>query len=302
MGFLRKFIKVYFWIIFVWPFIKNKINRFKVMTPVETLRQVKEKGISIVRLGDGEFSYMRGNKHGPSYQPYSDELKNSLLNVLHKRDSRLLISVPRAIQPDHLKSMTKRAQNHWKAFLCINYKFLLNHLDSSYVYGDGLVSRPYMDTKDIDLCNSVFQEFKRVVQDRNLVIIEGEKTRLGIGNDLLESSASIHRILCPAQNSFERINEILNTVFSLYPTPNKRELFLIALGPAAKTITLELVAKGHQVLDIGHFDIEYEWFITRADKKTKIPGKAVSEVKEPLKNNNQLDLTKYTSQIQTKIL
>lgn len=302
MGFLKKFLKIYFWVWFIWPFIKNGINHFKVMGAVDTMRWVKEHRSSLIRFGDGEFSYMRGNKYGPPYQPYSDELKKCLNEILTVRNNEILLAVPRIIQQTHLKGLTRRAQNHWKAFLSVNYRYIKNNLDDEYLYGDGQVSRPYMDTKNTTICEQVFGLFKEITQNRKVVVIEGEKTRLGVGNDLLEKALTVQRVICPAKNSFSYVDDILEKVFSLYPEADPELLFIVALGPAAKPIVLNLALKGNQALDLGHFDIEYEWFISGAEKKTKVEGKAMYEAKAPIVLARATDLSEYVSQIQAKIL
>lgn len=35
-----------------------------------------------------------------------------------------------------------------------------------------------------------------------------------------------------------------------------------------------------QIIDIGHIDVEYEWYLMGATKKTAIPNKYVNEVQE----------------------
>ena len=39
----------------------------------------------------------------------------------------------------------------------------------------------------------------------------------------------------------------------------------------------DLCSMGYQALDVGHLDIEYEWFLRRATGKIPIPGKFVNE-------------------------
>lgn len=38
--------------------------------------------------------------------------------------------------------------------------------------------------------------------------------------------------------------------------------------------------EGIQALDIGQLDIEYEWYLRRAEKRIKIPGKCVAELEQ----------------------
>ena len=40
------------------------------------------------------------------------------------------------------------------------------------------------------------------------MIVEGKKTKLGMGNDLFNNAKDIKRIICPAQNAYEKLNEM----------------------------------------------------------------------------------------------
>ena len=45
---------------------------------------------------------------------------------------------------------------------------------------------------------------------------------------------------------------------------------LIALGPTATILAYDLAEKGVQALDVGHIDIEYEWFLRKDRTHKKI--------------------------------
>jgi hypothetical protein len=55
-----------------------------------------------------------------------------------------------------------------------------------------------------------------------------------------------------------------------------------------------------QALDIGHIDIEYEWFLQGADRKTAVAGKATQESHEPTNIDDAQDQN-YLSQIILRI-
>jgi glycosyltransferase family protein len=106
------------------------------------------------------------------------------------------------------------------------------------------------------------------------LIIEGEKSRLGIGNDLFNNSKSIKRIICPAENAFN----VYNKIFAEAKKFDKSFLILLALGPTSTVLVYDLYNLGYQAIDIGHIDIEYEWFLRNATKKIQINNKYVNEV------------------------
>ena len=41
----------------------------------------------------------------------------------------------------------------------------------------------------------------------------------------------------------------------------ENKLILIALGPTATVLAYDLAKAGYWALDIGHLDLEYEWFL-----------------------------------------
>ena len=60
----------------------------------------------------------------------------------------------------------------------------------------------------------------------------------------------------------------------------KDDLVLIALGPTATVLAYDLSKENIWALDMGHFDIEYEWFLAKTDKKIPVKNKHVNECGE----------------------
>ena len=81
---------------------------------------------------------------------------------------------------------------------------------------------------------------------------------------------------------------------------NKDSLILIALGPTATLLSYNLAKEGYQALDIGHFDIEYEWFLRGASKKEKIENKYTNEV-EGGNSIDDIHNERYNNQIKKVI-
>ncbi len=112
---------------------------------------------------------------------------------------------------------------------------------------------------------------------RDIIFVEGEQSRLGMGNDLFGNANSVKRILCPSKNAFDKYDEILNATCKYADTDS---LIIIALGQTATVLAKDLSEKGFQALDLGHVDIEYEWFKKGVCEKVVIEGKYVNEVPE----------------------
>ena len=75
----------------------------------------------------------------------------------------------------------------------------------------------------------------------------------------------------------------------------------MALGPTATVLAYDLFKAGYQAIDIGHVDIEYEWFLRKATKKIKIESKYVTEVKEGRENIQEVKDEKYKNEIVARI-
>ena len=88
---------------------------------------------------------------------------------------------------------------------------------------------------------------------------------MGVNNDLFDNVKSIKRILCPIVNAFNIYEKILQEALKI----KKNKLILLALGPTASVLAYDLYHAGYQVLDIGHMDIEYEWFLRNATQAIK---------------------------------
>ena len=144
------------------------------------------------------------------------------------------------------------------------------------IYADAYITRPYAIYADnnTDAPKKRFDELKKIWNGKKLLIIEGEKTRMGVGNDLFDNAEGIKRILCPAECAFDRYADILS--FAL--KQDKDCLVLIALGPTASVLAYDMAKAGFWALDIGHIDIEYEWMLAGKGGRVDIPNKYVNEV------------------------
>ena len=52
---------------------------------------------------------------------------------------------------------------------------------------------------------------------------------------------------------------------------------LAALGPTATILASDMCDNGYQMVDIGHIDVEYMWYLHRAILREPIEGKSVNE-------------------------
>lgn len=229
---------------------------------------------SMVRFGDGEFAVIAGVNR-QKFQRADAALAGRLLEVLHAQDDSVLVGIP-DIYGDLSKYNTECRYNI-RAYLTEEVRRQhYDLLDMERVYYDAYVTRPYASYLDnhTDAPKRRFDALKQIWSHRDVVIVEGEKSRLGVGNDLFAGVKSLVRILGPAEHAFDRYEELLAEAKKL----GKEKLFLIALGPTATVLAYDLAKAGYQALDIGHVDLEYEWFLAGKGRKTEIKTKYNNEV------------------------
>lgn len=275
--------------------VKNILSGFKIKNPEDTIEKIVEDGCSITRYGDGEFDMICGT--GMNYQKYDPKLAKKLEKVLNSNENKLLIGINNIIDLEYSEKYNEFANNFWKKWLKNNKFKLLKLLSKNKQYYSSNISRFYIDYKDKSFVEGYVKKLRQIWDRKDIIIVEGEQSRLGVGNDLFDNANSIQRIICPSENAFNCYEEILTEVKKV----EKNKLVLLALGPTATVLAYDLYKNGYTAIDIGHVDIEYEWFLRKATEKMKIENKYVTEVKDG--RNNILDVhdEKYKNEIIAKI-
>lgn len=271
---------------------KKLIGNIHVLSEIETLKLVDSKNMSVSRFGDGEFDLINGKDL--KFQKWSKPLEEKLHHVLKSKEKHHLICIPNIFSD--LSKLTSNSANFARETVLFSYKLLKTSVDNQYSYGSTFVTRFYIGFKPESRDLNYPEKLKKIWKDSDLLIVEGMQSRLGVGNDLFNNTNSIKRILCPATDAFAHYDEIISSIVK----NNISNLVLLALGPTATILAYDLAKLGIRALDIGHVDIEYEWFIRKANKKIDIKGKHVNEVsglilKDDFRNK------KYESEIIYKI-
>ncbi|MBP3621800.1 MAG: DUF1792 domain-containing protein [Lachnospiraceae bacterium] len=240
----------------------------------KAIDMIVNEGKSISRFGDGEFAVMAGDNR-QKFQNANPKLGKRLKEIFVSYEDDVLICIA-DIYGDLVK-YNDDCRYNIRAYLspevrAQHYKLL----DMNRVYYDAYLTRPYASYKDnnTDAPRKRFDNLRRIWEGKNLVIIEGEKTRMGVGNDLFDNAKSITRILGPAVNAFDRYEDILGEALK----QDKDKLILIAMGATATVLAYDLAKAGYQALDIGHIDMEYEWMLAGKGKKTEVKHKYNNEV------------------------
>lgn len=256
-------------------------NKYNILSPTETLKYIKNKKISFARFGDGEMDIILGGNIG--FQDDDIELKKRLEEVLQCNNQELLIGIVDALNYRSLKLLTTDSKKFWINNLYNTRKTWDKYLNKNQCYGNANVTRFYMRFRDKKLSKEIMNEFKKIWDNRKVIVVEGRYTRFGVGNEILSNALSVQRILCPEKNAFNKYNDILEFCKEI---SDEATLFILALGPTATILAYDLSLCGFQAIDLGHLDIEFEWYRKKQDHKIAILQKYTNEVSE---NNNLED-------------
>lgn len=246
------------------------LSQYKVMTIDETIVDIIDNKKSISRFGDGEFMLMLNNGE-VNFQRSNVNLAVKLGEVINNRNPNILIAVPDSLVTT--KTHNTFAKKYWKNFIT-NFGYALSKkLDKNYHYGNANMTRFYAGMQDKSKAKSYFEKIKKIWHDKELLIVEGELSRLGVGNDLFDNAKNSLRIICPKQNAFDSYAQIKEAVLK----NGRDKLILVALGPTATVLCSELSNNGYWAIDIGHIDVEYMWMLMGSNGRTAIKGKLVNE-------------------------
>ena len=148
-------------------------------------------------------------------------------------------------------------------------------LRKDYKYYDAQITRIYITRKDKRKVERYYKLWKEIWDNKKVLIVEGEKTRFGSGNNLLSNAKLVKRLICPPTNAYEKHDAILSSTREM---AQDFDLVILALGPTATILAYELSQNGIWALDAGNLDIEYEWKLMGVEEKREVPGKDSVEV------------------------
>ncbi|TMT02694.1 DUF1792 domain-containing protein [Apilactobacillus kunkeei] len=267
----------------------KKISDVKIKSINETAKELLKTSKSIGRYGDGELSWMIGKNNGVNnFQKKSNKLSIRLREVFDNNREDFLITLPDAMVDMNEKKFTSGATKFWKYYITKKANKLSRIINREKTYYNTSVTRPYIDYNSNVFAENAFNTLKGVWKNKNILIVEGNQSRLGYNDDLFSECSQIKRIECPATNAFESYDEIFNKALQ-FLEKNNDYLTLISLGPTATILAYDLCCKGYRAIDVGHIDVEYEWFLLGAKEKINLPDKYVNEMPNGKEPDNLVD-------------
>lgn len=291
---IKKFIITYRYVFWIWkdPEKRSFIRKLRVFPSTKTIDLIKINKCNVCRFGDGEFYVMSGKSNG--FQRVDDVLANRLKEVLANKRRDVLLCIPYTLKS--FNGLTQNSKLFAVDFIHNNLKErVIPFVNTNISYGDSLFTRFYMSKRNKSVRNvgQYVSRLKSIWDGQDILIVEGEYSRSGVGNDLFNCANTIKRILCPPKDAFDFYDRILSCIIK----NGKDKLVLMALGMAATVLAYDLAKENIWAIDLGHIDMEYEWFLMGAKKKTAIENKIVDEIENKNNFNKSISDKVYLSQI-----
>lgn len=266
--FLRRRLQWYI----VHPIARRKFQKFNILDSFESIQYIIDNRCSVSRFGDGELRLFYGYDIG--FQKTDDKLVKRLVEVIGSDIPNLIIGIPYFLK--NVDGTVKATRDFWGNLVKEYGKKWVEYLKEDQLYIDTQISRFYIEYHDYNRSTRQLQMLKQIWQDRDVVIIEGSQSRTGVGNDLYDNARTIERILGFPKNGFAHYDKMLDTIKE-HVKPEEEKLLLMSYGPTATILAYDLAKLGYQAVDIGHLDIEYEYYRNKNQEGGVIKGKYNNE-------------------------
>ena len=251
----------------------DRIELPKICSVKETCKKIISERVSMSRYGDGEFEIIFGRAKDV-YQDNDVILSERLQEILQSEQVNHIVAL--ADDYGQMKGLREESKNVIRRYMT-EAKRLQHYscLKADKQYYNAYISRPYViyPHEKRDDARKRFEDLKSIWNLENVLVVEGDRTRMGVGNDLLSNALSVERVIAPSENAFLVYDVILSAVRKY----GKGKLILAALGPTATVLAYDLAREGYWILDIGHLDLEYEWFL-KGQGYSYIPHKYNNEM------------------------
>jgi glycosyltransferase family protein len=216
---LKSHIKGYLVELYVWiryQETKSLRNSIKIKTAKETVDFIIKNRCSVSRYGDGELSMIYNLQDAKDvrksgFQAFNVEMAKRLDGILKEgycASDNHYVALPGCMFSTGVGYLRRLAAQSWRGFTLSNIKRTIPMLNNQIEYLETNFTRFYLSHKDKSGCRSFIEHVKQIWAGRDVIIIEGEKTRLGVGNDLFDSAKSL---------KWDKYGEIVKNTMQITP-------------------------------------------------------------------------------------
>jgi len=252
--------------------VRKPFQKFNILESFESIQYIIDNKCSVGRFGDGELRLLYG--YNINFQKSEEELIKRLEDVLSTDIPNFMVGMPYFLK--NVDGTVKFTREFWGQIVREYGSRWIKYLKENKIYVDTQISRFYVEYNDYDRSTRQLQLLKQIWQNREVVIIEGCESRTGVGNDLYNNARTIERIIGHSKDAFTHYNDMLEAVKG-HVRPEEGKLLLLSYGPTATVLAYDLAKAGYQAVDIGHLDIEYEYYRIRRHEGGVIKGKYTNE-------------------------
>ncbi len=266
------FVRRYRWVV-VHPMARRRFQGLSILDSFASIQYIIDHRCSVSRFGDGELALFWGTRVG--FQECDAKLVERLDHVLSATDApNHVVGIPYFLK--NVDGTVNVTRTFWGDYVAEHGDFLASLFSEGRTYVDTQISRFYIEYHDRDRSTRQLHLLKKIWDGRDVVIVEGVQSRTGVGNDLYDNAKTLQRILGYSTNGFSHYDEMLDAITS-HVTPKEGKLILLSYEPTATILAYDLAKLGYQAVDIGHLDIEYEWYLRGNGLGGKVEGKYTNE-------------------------
>ena len=233
--------------------LPNK-KSIKILTQEETLSLIEQQPKSFVRTGDGEIGLILGNNQ--PFQKYEKEIADILKRLLNTKRNDIYVGINRNYyislgDADIYSKFYRR-----KAYDLRNiYKKYLN-FDNVYI--DATFTSYELDQQKNEKIDSIYERWKRLFKDKNIVIVCGNGILNGYKYDVFELAKNKVYINAPRKDAWDEKERIIQHIKRNNP---KDCIVVFILGMAGKAMIPELTDCGYMCWDVGHLAKYYNAYM-----------------------------------------
>lgn len=140
----------------------------------DTINFIIKNGSSASRFGEGEIRLM--DNESIEFQKANIELSLKLRTVIYNDTENLLICLPDVFSG--LKMYTSSSRYFWRKHVNKYKQIWFQVLNKKKTYYNALITRPYINYWDKSHSSLKFEKIKELWNKKDILIIEGEKSRL----------------------------------------------------------------------------------------------------------------------------